>query len=302
MKQRYFIVDVFAEKAFAGAQIAVFPDAEGYTDPIMQTLAAELSVTETVFVTGCDDGQYRIRVFSPFQEVNLGSHTTLAAARVMAYTGQLATGNGQRAAVFGNRGGQRDVYLGGADGSENFVQFSQCTHPQVENYVPSLAEWGDILGLSPRQLDVKDWRPLLVANQGLYLIVPASSFVAVREAHFQVQAWNQSSAPSTTAQQILLFSVGGQATVTDFHLRLLGPSIGPQDDLPVGAAVPAFAAYLCAHKQVKQGTHSFLLERGLAERRQSRLHVEMDHRATDSLTVRVGGNAIVVGEGVMRAL
>ena len=65
MKQRYFLVDVFAEKPFAGAQIAVFPDAEGYADLTMRTLAAELSVSETVFVTGIHHGHYQIRVFSP---------------------------------------------------------------------------------------------------------------------------------------------------------------------------------------------------------------------------------------------
>lgn len=297
MKQSYFIVDVFADQPFAGAQVAVLPHAEGLSPETMAKIAAELNLSETVFIVGAQTNSYRLRVFSPRKEVDLGSHTTLAAARVLAELNLAQTFERHTPIVFENSGGSRDVFIGGADGNPNFVQFSQRTMPRVENYVPPLSEWGDILNLPGRSLDVKEWRPLLVGSQGLYLIVPVLGFNAVREACFNRQAWDQSSAPSTTAQNIVLFCSGGQAPAVDFHLRMLGSTIAEQDDPPVGAAVPAFVAYLAAHTHVKKGTHSFILERGLAQRRRSLLHVEMDHRGTDTLTVRVGGHSVITGEG-----
>lgn len=50
MKYNYYIADVFTKQIFNGAQIAVFPVAEGLNTQQMQLVARELNLTETVFV------------------------------------------------------------------------------------------------------------------------------------------------------------------------------------------------------------------------------------------------------------
>ena len=49
MQFKYYIADVFTDKPFNGAQIAVFPCADGLDQAQMQLLARELNLSETAF-------------------------------------------------------------------------------------------------------------------------------------------------------------------------------------------------------------------------------------------------------------
>ena len=44
MNYNYYIADVFTRQIFNGAQIAIFPDAEGLSDEQMRLLARELNL------------------------------------------------------------------------------------------------------------------------------------------------------------------------------------------------------------------------------------------------------------------
>jgi len=61
MQYKYYITDVFTDKPFDGAQIAVFPNADGLDQANMQLLARELNLSETTFVfsptNGTDGGR-----------------------------------------------------------------------------------------------------------------------------------------------------------------------------------------------------------------------------------------------------
>ncbi len=50
MKYNYYIADVFTDQIFNGAQVAVFPNADGLNILQMTKVASELNLTETVFV------------------------------------------------------------------------------------------------------------------------------------------------------------------------------------------------------------------------------------------------------------
>ncbi|MBV1879474.1 MAG: PhzF family phenazine biosynthesis isomerase [Pseudomonadales bacterium] len=299
MKIEYFTTDVFTEQCFAGAQIAVVADTAQLDQELMQKVANEFGLSETVFVTSMASGHYQVKVFNPLEEVALGSHTTVAAGYVLAATGKLRLLQEHTPVVFVHNGKELKVHISHESGKPTLVQFSMITEPIVENFVPGRAEFAEILGLAPAALDVNDFKPLLVSNNGLYLVVPIRSLKDISQVSFSDRAWNQSSAPSMLAQQILLFSTEVESRA-NFHLRLVGPKIHPDADPPVGSAMQAFSAYLCAHQHIRKGTYSYTAERGLQSTRQSLLDVEMDNRATDQLTVRVGGNAVLVCQGTMQ--
>jgi trans-2,3-dihydro-3-hydroxyanthranilate isomerase len=63
--------------------------------------------------------------------------------------------------------------------------------------------------------------------------------------------------------------------------------------------MPAFASYLCSFEFMQKGTYTFAVDRGEQSNRRSVLNLEMDHKGEDTLTIRVGGAAVMVAEGVM---
>jgi PhzF family phenazine biosynthesis protein len=80
---RLFQVDAFAERAFGGNPAGVCL-VEGSVDTDwMQSVAAEMNLSETAFLLRQDDGVYGLRWFTPEIEVELCGHATLASAHVL---------------------------------------------------------------------------------------------------------------------------------------------------------------------------------------------------------------------------
>jgi PhzF family phenazine biosynthesis protein len=80
---RLFQVDAFAERPFGGNPAAVCL-VEGSVDPEwMQSVAAEMNLSETAFLARTADGTYGLRWFTPAEEVDLCGHATLASAHVL---------------------------------------------------------------------------------------------------------------------------------------------------------------------------------------------------------------------------
>lgn len=82
MRLKIYQVDAFADSLFEGNPAAVCLLDNWLDDAIMQAIAAEMNVSETAFLVA-KDGHYKIRWFTPANEVALCGHATLAAAHVL---------------------------------------------------------------------------------------------------------------------------------------------------------------------------------------------------------------------------
>ena len=83
-------VDAFTPRPFAGnpAAVCILPAARDAR--WMQSVAAEMNLSETAFLVARADGSWDLRWFTPAVEVDLCGHATLASAHVLWETGRLA--------------------------------------------------------------------------------------------------------------------------------------------------------------------------------------------------------------------
>ncbi|TRW95889.1 PhzF family phenazine biosynthesis protein [Candidatus Methylobacter oryzae] len=301
MKYNYYIADVFTKQIFSGAQIAVFPKAEGLSKQQMQLAARELNLSETVFVFHPDKQTTNrvMRIFSPQSEIDFAGHPIIATAFVLASCGEIQLNGAITPMVFEQNTGPVNVNISAEDGKPSFVQFTRKVSSIIDRFTPSDEELASFLSIQPSEFDHKKYSARLVSCGFPYLIVPVWRYESVRNAKFNYAAWSQSIAPQTAAQEILLFSPKTPFADADFNARLLGPRIGIHDDPPVGSAMPAFASYLCSFEFMQKGTYTFTVDRGEQSNRRSVLNLEMDHKKESMLTIRVGGAAVMVVEGVM---
>lgn len=301
MKYNYYIADVFTTAIFSGAQIAVFPNAEGLNKTQMQLVARELNLSETVFVFHPDEKSTTrvMRIFSPLAEIDFAGHPVIATAFVLASCGELTLNETITPITFEQNAGAVEVNVTADNGKPSFIQFTRKVTSIIDRFTPSDEELARFLSLQESELDHKKYSTRLVSCGLPYLVVPVWQYESVRKARFNDAAWNQSSAPQTAAQEILLFSPKTPFSDADFNVRLLGSRIGVYEDPPVGNAMPAFASYLCSFDFMQKGTYTFAVDRGDVYNRRSVLNLEMDHKGEDTLTIRVGGAAVMVAEGVM---
>ncbi|MDX1919631.1 MAG: PhzF family phenazine biosynthesis protein [Candidatus Caenarcaniphilales bacterium] len=82
MKIPIYQIDNFTDKVFGGNPAAVCPLEQWLPSDLMQKIAAENNLSETAFFVK-EGSSYRIRWFTPTQEIDLCGHATLAAGFVI---------------------------------------------------------------------------------------------------------------------------------------------------------------------------------------------------------------------------
>ena len=297
----YYITDVFTDTVFQGAQIAVFPEADALSKEQMQRIAQEINLSETVFlstINGHPD-TFRQRIFTPKGEIDFGGHPILATAHVLAETKAIPLNNGSNRIVLRQNQQEIEANITKRDGKPCFVQFTLQCSPIVDRFTPPESELAALLSIEERDIDTSTYHVRLVSGGKPYLIVPVTSQEVIRRAHFDFNAWRQASTPAIAAQEIFLFSSRTKNKDANFHGRLFGPQIGHHEDPPIGSCIPSFAGYLAAHDHIREGTYTFAIDRGTPKQRRSLLHIEMDKRKGRPLTVRVGGESVLVSDNAM---
>lgn len=83
MKPKLYIVDAFADAPFSGNPAAVCLLEAEPPQGWMQSVAAEMNLSETAFLLPVATDEWRLRWFTPVTEVNLCGHATLAASHVL---------------------------------------------------------------------------------------------------------------------------------------------------------------------------------------------------------------------------
>ena len=94
MKRRFVQVDVFGETPYRGNPLAVVVDADGLTTADMQTFAKWTNLSETTFLLPPTQASadYRVRIFTPTEELPFAGHPTLGSAHAWLTNGGMPKG------------------------------------------------------------------------------------------------------------------------------------------------------------------------------------------------------------------
>lgn len=301
MDYQFYTADVFTNRPFQGVQIAVFSEADGLDAGSMEKIANELNLSETVFLFR-ENGKpksRRMRIFATTGEIDFAGHPIIAAAYILAETGEIPMSSPTVPIELIQNTGPVKTHISVRDGRPVLVQFTMKPQPTIDRFVPRESEIAEFLELPINAIDTKKYQSMMVSCGFPYLVVPLTSYQAVRNARFNLSVWSRTSAPATSAQEILIFSTQTTNPVSDFHIRLVGPRIGVKEDPPIGSTLPAFTSYLCAQPHIRTGTYTFAVDRGIESGRQSLLHLEMDNKGKNQLSIRVGGEAVLMSKGTM---
>jgi trans-2,3-dihydro-3-hydroxyanthranilate isomerase len=83
----YMVVDAFARKPLEGNPVAVFFDSADLTADVMQRVAKEMNLSEVTFVLPAEkDGDARMRIFTPVNELPFAGHPLLGTAVALGVT------------------------------------------------------------------------------------------------------------------------------------------------------------------------------------------------------------------------
>lgn len=93
MKVKVYTVDSFAKTSEGGNRAGVVPNADYLSDVEMQKIAAVLGFSETAFVLKSSLADFKIKFFTPSEEVDLCGHATIGTFFTLAALGYIKPGN-----------------------------------------------------------------------------------------------------------------------------------------------------------------------------------------------------------------
>ncbi len=263
-----FCVDAFADRPFKGNPAAVALLTDEASADWMQSLAAELALSETAFLMAVGEGRYRIRWFTPTCEIDLCGHATLASAHVLY----------ERARVPDDRPitfeGNAHTLTAGKSGHRIGVDL-----PRIDP-ARSRAPEGLLPALGLRD----DGRPVYRGG-GFWL----------------VEVGHESEVAALSPDLTAVAKLGGTGVIVtarssekeaDIVSRVFAPAVGIDEDPVTGSAHCLLGPYWAPRFD----------DGGLLKARQlSKRGGDMLVRLVDDETVRLTGGAVTIWEGIVRA-
>jgi PhzF family phenazine biosynthesis protein len=212
-------VDAFTDTAFGGNPAAVcllgVDGGEPMSDQRMQSLAFELGISETAYVSpapGAGPDTFSLRWFSPSVEIDLCGHATLASAHVLRQRGVV---DGSGPVTFHTRSGPLVATF---DGERISLDFPAA--PMAAAALPAALsrEWGGDTVVAAGATE-------------FFCVVVLSDEGAVRDYRPNLPAL-----AATGAKAVLITAPADAGGGADYVLRVFGPNVGIDEDPATGSA------------------------------------------------------------------
>lgn len=307
---RFSTLDVFTENRFAGNPLAVFPEADGIPEELMQPIAREMNLSETVFVLTPTDPRAlrKLRIFTPGRELPLAGHPVVGTWNLLAREGLVTPPEGGAGTVeiMHELGvGTLPVEIEFADCQPLRVVMTQgnfVAGPTIDEPIERAAiERG--LGLDPEDFDHS--LPIQAVSTGIFaLAVPVKSLDALGRCRVNGQLLSEAYL-KTGAVGCLPFvreSIDGPPALV--HSRFFAPADNIPEDPATGSAAGSLSAYLVHHGglpiEPEAGVYRFTIEQGDFMGRPSRINVQITGEKNRIDRVQVGGRSVVMFNGVFK--
>lgn len=284
---QFYIVDVFAESAYAGNQLAVFPPGRTYSSDEMQLIAREMHFSETTFITSeqLDDGSFPVRIFTPEEELPFAGHPTLGTAYVIR---ELLSDHRASEIVLHLKVGNIPVRWENLQ--ERSVPFMTQAPPKFDKQVdPGSVK--KLLGIDLSDFDA-DFYPQIVSTGIPFCIVPLRSIDAVKKCVPQTNLFSSLFSLSESVG-IHVFSTQTEQKGNDLHARVFTGMPSIPEDPATGSANGCLAAYLIHHRYFGKDSIDIRVEQGFEMQRPSLLYLRAK-KNDDDILVQVGGNVVPI--------
>ena len=279
---------MFTDKAYAGNQLAVFPDGEGLTAKQMQMLAREINYSETTFILKSTNttADFNIRIFTPKAELPFAGHpvlgTTYAIMNILdiwpAKKPVLKLNMKVGVIPLEKRGG-------------NIWMTQQ--EPQFFKTFTDKKAIAALVNLPAE--DISDDLPMEEVSTGnRVLIVPVKSLAAVQRASGNTDKLIRFY-KETGTHAPYIFTRETVDKKAKIHSRFFAPHLGIIEDAATGSAAGPLTGYLLKHK-VFGISFDIMNEQGLEMGRPSKILMSGEVKGGKYI-IKIGGTCAYAGKG-----
>ena len=287
----FCIVDVFAEKKYAGNQLAVVRGAKALSDIEMQQIATEMNFSETTFILSEQkrNGGYDVRIFTPREELPFAGHPTLGTAYVIQHE---IIREPVETIILNLKIGQIPVTLNYSSEQIDILWMKQMGATFGRIFEPERIS--QILSLNKSEID--DRFPIQEVSTGLpFIIIPLKTLDALKQAKVIRDKYFEL-IKDTQAKALLIFCPQTYDKENDLNIRVFADYYGVPEDPATGSANGCLAGYLVKYRYFGKDQIDIRVEQGYEIGRSSLLYLRAKGKG-EKIDVSVGGKVEMIAKG-----
>jgi len=271
---RFKQVDVFTDRPFLGNPVAVVVGAEGLDTAAMQRIACWTNLSETTFLLTSKVADYRLRIFTPRQELPFAGHPTIGSAHAA-----LEAGFVPKKKRLVQECGAGLIELSVEDDGRIFLKGPAPKIEPLNMQIPSIP-----LAPSSKVMRI-DVGPVWVVGE----MTDAAALAALKPDMTALAEWTPVGASGVT-----VFAPSGESQ-SGIHVRSFAPAHGIPEDPVCGSGNLSVAAFLRKTEQTGRFGSDYVARQGMQLGRDGRVSVRIskDH-------LEIGGHAVTCVEGTLR--
>lgn len=285
MARRFAQLDVFADRPGAGNALAVVLDAEDLDTQSMQAFASWTNLSETSFLLPATrpEADFRVRIFTPRQELPFAGHPAVGSAHAALEAGMVVTDQGHL--VQECAAGLLPMRVDGADAAQRI--FVRAPQGRAVRLSPDQQAWSGVLdGLQLGALPA-----VLIDNGPHWWIVELADEGSVRSMAPDLAAIARLT-EATGAVGVAFYAHSGN-THYQLVVRAFCPADGIPEDPVTGSANAAIGSWLQQNDALR--SRRYVASQGREVGRDGRVHVEVDNLRN----VWIGGQTQSVVSGTL---
>ena len=291
MKYTFHIVDVFSSTPFGGNQLAVLPDAAGISTTGMQQIAREFNFGETTFVLpkNIPANTYRVRIFTPREELDFAGHPTVGTACALVMEQRRRLSDPIRLILEENLGPvtvdvvRRNGALHGTLTLSGRIDAPTGT--------PSPADLADVLSIEPAEVN-----QVFFAGIGVpFCFAQLKSNEAVDRATINRAVW--ATTLSRAWSPHVFFFAGNLRDGGKLYARMWAPALGVEEDPATGSACAALVGAMASKPEFGGTAYRLSIQQGVSMGRRSVIEAEARKSGAVVTCVSVGGATAYIASG-----
>ncbi|KAF5065627.1 PhzF family phenazine biosynthesis protein [Anaerotignum sp.] len=280
MKINVYTLNSFAKTKEGGNAAGVVLDADSLSENEMRKIAGVLGFSETAFILQSNVADYKVRFFTPKEEVGLCGHATIATFYAMASLGLIKPGM------------YRQETKAGILGIEIKKDFSIMMNQPIPAFseIIDKDEIADSLNIGVSQM--LDDLPVQVVSTGLRdIMVPVKSIEILNAINPDMEKIKKNSQKySAVGYHVFALEtlLGGHA-----HCRNFAPLYDIPEESATGTSNGALGCYLYHYGKINnEQASNMVFEQGYSMEKPSEILVSLTVKKNEILEVKVGGSAM----------
>jgi trans-2,3-dihydro-3-hydroxyanthranilate isomerase len=286
-------VDAFTDKPLGGNPCAVIFETDKMDFDIMQAVAKEMNLSETAFVRKSDVADFGVRYFTPAEEIPLAGHPTIATAFALVESGRFELQEKVTTITLELKVGPIKVQIFTENGRIQTIVMFQKKPKFLSIHNPE--DVMPIFGLSIN--DLLPGPPIQTVSTGTpQMMIPVRDMEVLRRVCMNPITYQAYRAQSDFFSPHL-FCMEGISRMGNTFARHFGVPPDIPEDPFTGSATGGMAAFIWKYSLIK--TPKFIAEQGHWMGRPGQADVEVVGSRDHIKTVKVGGNAITILQGML---